>query len=180
MAPIIMLWMVSVEATGKRGTRKGFTLLELITVLGILGLILVIAVPVVSRVRKDADYAEFVTICQTFAQATEQFMLEKGADLTDGDFVDSGSGKIPDGMDPYIREALWNNGHCKQLGGRWDFDDDWGFFGIGTDDPDVSDEELLRIDEKWDDGNLDTGRLRQTRNGRFYYVIMDLAHLDLD
>jgi prepilin-type N-terminal cleavage/methylation domain-containing protein len=171
--------MAQTGAMGHHNPRRGFTLLELITVLGILGLIAAIAIPVVSRVRKDADYAEFVTICQTFAQATEQFMLERGADLTDGDFVDSGSGRIPEGMEPYIKASLWNNGHCKQLGGRWDFDDDWGFFGIGTDNPDVSDAELLRIDEQWDDGNLDTGRLRQTRNGRFYYVIMDLDHLDL-
>lgn len=58
--------------------RKGFTLIELIVVIGIIALLAAIAVPVINGARKSAAITKAKTDLQTITTALEQYRIDHG------------------------------------------------------------------------------------------------------
>jgi len=149
---------------GRNG--KGFTLVEIMVVVIIIGFLASLAIPAFQRARLNVQFTRFVNDARTFAAALETYYLETGIKP-----VDSGTGTLDPDFAPYVKAAAFLE--PASIGGRWDIEsDDSGIgLGVGTHGYTLSQDELLQLDVKFDDGDLSTGRLREIVSGRYYWVV---------
>jgi prepilin-type N-terminal cleavage/methylation domain-containing protein len=130
--------------------RKGFTLVETMVVVGIIGLLTSISVPALQKARTGSTATALANNFRTYAQAFEIHTLEEGIWPPDANH-----GVIPDGMEGQLPRFT----ETTAAGGNWD----WEHMAMGVTagislrasnaDPAT----LERIDDILDDGNLMTG-----------------------
>lgn len=130
----------------------------------IIGLLAALAIPALQRTRLASRQTAFLNDLRIGKDAFEQFALEYGAWPPDG------IAGIPLEMDDYLPATLWSG--RTPIGGRWDWDFDvFGVrAGLSVLLPIQTDEEMMLIDAKIDDGNLSSGNFRQ-RNEGFIYIL---------
>jgi len=150
----------------------GFTLVEILIVVVILGLIAAMIIISLGDSQRETRQTAFVSDLKSFAQAATLFQAKTG------DFLeDSASGELPAGFEDFIDENAWVR--ITPIGGVWDSEfESFGiisalgvhFDGSGStrDDP-----FMAEIDEMLDDGDLATGVFRKIADARYYYVIKD-------
>jgi len=133
--------------------RKGFTLVEIMIVVVIVGLLAAMAIPAFEKARINSQAARIANDFRAFATAFEVQALEEGSWAPDGM-----GNELPPIVEGYIRGTSW--GERAPNGGYWDWElDRLGFVaGVGLstgprDNPAV----FVRVDEILDDGNLATG-----------------------
>ena len=152
------------------GARFGFTLVEILLVVAILGVLASIVVKTFADVTQDAAQTVFATDLKIYAKSAYLFQQETG------DFPeDSGTGVCPAGWEPYIDELKWEAG--TPIGGQWDFEfDSFGMtsgFGVHFQaGPRKDDEYMTGVDLAVDDGNLATGAFQKIADDRYYYVLL--------
>ena len=152
-----------------RRVRSGFTLIEILIVILILGILAAIVIPMFGATAEDARKTAFLSSLRIFAQAADHYELDNGDWLED-----SSTGNVPAGWAPYIDENRWTE--LTPVGGFWDVEtNDNGIthgLGVhfnGVDNP--GDAERVVIDTIYDDGDLTTGRFRKIANDRYYHII---------
>jgi prepilin-type N-terminal cleavage/methylation domain-containing protein len=150
--------------------RRGFTLIEVLIVVIVLGVLATVVIAQFSGVTFDAQQAAFATSARTFIRAAELYKLDHGS------YPDAAApGQVPPGMEPYITVQQWQS--ATPFGGQWDCaSDGFGFtFSLGVFFPPPvqpqEEEYMLRFDQTYDDGNLDTGSFQQMSNSHFFYVV---------
>ncbi|MEO0797200.1 MAG: prepilin-type N-terminal cleavage/methylation domain-containing protein [Verrucomicrobiota bacterium] len=134
--------------TLSRQKPSGFTLIEIMIVVIILGVIITMALPALKAVRERALVSTFVNDFGTFEEAINRYSLEEGeypADTTDALFLE------------YIRNDLVSDRTV--IGGRYFAQDSGTAYEIGVNGYTVNDRIAIMIDEELDDGNLGSGRL---------------------
>lgn len=150
-----------------RGSR-GFSLVELIIVVMIIGVLGAIAIPRLSRGSEGARVNAFVAELNTFAQLIEQVQLETGVQVKD-----STTGRMPSDLKGYLHENSWEG--QTPIGGYWDIErDDNGVtlaVGVHFDKVTVDRDALRSVDEIIDDGNTKTGKFRALSVDRFYLIL---------
>ena len=135
----------------------------------IIGLLASLAIPAFQKIRLNAKFAKFINDARVFAGAVETVYLETGVKP-----IDSSTGKISPEMAEYVREGFFTQE--SPIGGRWDVESDDSniSLGVGVDGYNITKDELLALDTKYDDGDLKTGRLVEiVDNRRYYWVIED-------
>jgi prepilin-type N-terminal cleavage/methylation domain-containing protein len=149
--------------------KKGFTLVEIMITVVIIGLLASFAIPHFYKARMNASFARFMNDVRVFASAVEQLYLESGVKPTD-----TGTGTIQDELAEYVRAGFFTRE--SPIGGHWDVEaDDSGIgLGVGVDGYTISRDELLELDKRFDDGNLQTGRLVEIVANRRYYWVIEL------
>ncbi|WP_309400303.1 type II secretion system protein [Cerasicoccus maritimus] len=154
------------KATRREST--GFTLVEIMVVVVLIGLLAVMAMPAFARVRQAAQNTRFMNDARQFSGAIDTYMLEVG--LPPEDFS---SGEVGSPLDEYIKPSDFLT--QPSIGGVWDIEgDDGGLFyaAVGVDDFTCSMEQIQDIDDKFDDGDTSTGKLQLADGGsRYYWVI---------
>ena len=147
---------------------RAFTLVEIMIVVAIIALLAVLALPSFLRARERTRQAKFMNAVRIAAGAFEMYAAEHGAypaDVTPG--------IVPAGMASYLGTKLdWTA--PTPIGGRWD----WDYMsiaglkvGISALGPKATPEQMLEIDETFDDGNLTTGAFRDFGGGRYSYIL---------
>ena len=146
--------------------RSGFTLVEIMVVVMIVGVLAALAIPAFSRARRNALATRTAQDFRTFEAAFEQYAMQNGHWPTDVN-----RGLVPPGMLPYLRGTAYTQ--VTSVGGFWDWDlNQFGFkAGISIVASDVDEAIVQRIDEILDDGNLATGRFRRTGGERFTLIL---------
>ncbi len=144
---------------------RGFTIVELMIVVVIIGILAAIALPAFYRVRLRTQFGAFANDCRSLAQGAENYMMVTGQYPSD-----TSTGALPDFND-YIRPGMWLDG--SPIGGSWDVEN-FGIGGValmvGVDGHDLDNSELAMLDDFVDDGDLSTGVYQQF-GSRYYYIV---------
>ncbi len=150
--------------SGPPDPRAGFTLVEIMIVVVIIGLLAALAIPAFGRVRAASQNARFISDLRVFAQAFEGYAALNGTWPPN-----AGSGSVPAGMSGDFNESNWRGRNS--VGGRWNWDRNMNVSaGISTTTVTVTDAQMRDIDAKIDDGNLCTG-LFQKFDTRFTFIL---------
>lgn len=148
--------------------RRGFTLVEIMIVVVIIGLLAALAVPAFQKVQQRSQVSRFANDIRVFAQGLETLMLELG-ELPG----DPGSGSLAGGhaaLADYINGGKYTQ--PTSLGGVWDIDS--GDFGVrcvvgvdlGGAPTALQLANLQSVDALSDDGDLSTGSFRGFNGNR--------------
>jgi prepilin-type N-terminal cleavage/methylation domain-containing protein len=149
--------------------RGGFTLVEILIVVVILGILAAIVLPAIADVTTETKRSAFVTDLTQFQKAAQVYMAR------DGYLEDSSSGNLPSGLEQYVNPDEFENG--TPLGGVWDVE--FGSHGVtsalgvhfdGT-GATRDDAFMTVVDEMLDDGDLTTGGFRKLADQRYYALL---------
>jgi prepilin-type N-terminal cleavage/methylation domain-containing protein len=148
--------------------RAGFTLVEIMIVVVLIGLLCMMAIPALNRVREKSQRTRFISDLRTFSQAFETYNMQNGVWPPN-----AGTGVLPTGMTAQdIKVAAWTT-QKNSLGGRWNWDQNnfGAIAAISTTNVTASDATMLKIDRQIDDGDLTSGMFQ--KNGtRFVYMLL--------
>ena len=149
--------------------RQGFTLIEIMVVVFVLGVLAALMVPAFTRYMHNTKATTFAKDISTLAAAGNQYAMESGLWVED-----SASGTFPPELEGYFSQRKFELG--SSLGGVWDFENyDLGDFtsAVGVHGPNLGDEIFAMVDQRIDDGNLRTGIFQKLASDRYYLVIED-------
>lgn len=153
--------------------RRAFSLVELVIVAVVVGLLVALAVPRLSRAAHSAAEHSFARELRVFADAVALYYAENPAAAV---LEDSNTGELPAGLEGYLDAAAWADG--TPLGGGWDHENQAiGFTaGLGVVFGDTSRVDAMRrVDALIDDGDLRAGSFQtatnQYLNTRFYFDV---------
>jgi len=143
----------------------GFTLVEIMIVVAIIGLLAMMALPSLQKARIQSQNTAFINDLRIIAGAVETCIIETRAYPSDRNV-----GSMPPELVPYLTSMNWSK--PTPIGGSWDYCGTvWGIkCGIGVYLPSRTAAEMVAIDAKIDDGNLNTGHFRQL-NGQYVDII---------
>jgi general secretion pathway protein G len=145
----------------------GFTIAEVLIVCAIIGMLASIAIPNFIEARTAAQNARFKSNMRVASDIFSMYTLAESKYPPD-----STPGRIPLGMTEYLSRFPWEE--ATAIGGHWDWDYRQLQFGckagVSVHKPSRTDDQMLAIDRKIDDGNLYTGHFRKRSNG-FIYVV---------
>jgi len=87
----------------KHTSKKGFTLVEIMIVVVIIGLLAAMAIPAFQKVREDSRTSAMVNDARQLASAAQQFMLENNVDTVAVAYT-ADTGAIGDPLTDYVRQ----------------------------------------------------------------------------
>lgn len=157
----------STSSAPPRRSARGFSLIEIMIAVVIIGLLVTIAVPAFVKIRQRSLNARFVSDLRVFAQAFESYAALNGSWP-----ASTGPGAMPTGMtEDDLKSGAWTTTR-NSVGGRWSWD--VGSFGvtaaITTENVTATDAQMAQIDAQIDDGQLNSG-LFQKNSGRFVFAL---------
>jgi prepilin-type N-terminal cleavage/methylation domain-containing protein len=145
--------------------RGGFTLVEIMIVVVIIGLLAAMAIPAFQRVQRRSQNNRFISDLRVFTQAFETYCLENG-----GWPPNVGPAMVPAGLSGALQVSVWTAPTV--VGGRWNYDR--GINGISVavscSGTGIDDVRMQEIDALLDDGDLSTGRFQQI-GGRYMSIL---------
>ena len=155
----------------RAGHRDGFTLVEILIVVVILGILAAIVVPQFASAADSAREGSCATTLNNLASAVEVYRARNNAWPPD-----TSTGTWENALDGLIREEEFEA--TTPIGGNWDIEiNENGIVAavgihFGGSAP-SSTAGLIEIDRILDDGDLSTGSFREIRSNGWYLVIAE-------
>ena len=143
----------------------GFTLVEIMIVVVIIGILAALAIPTLMRLQRQTQNNRFINDLRIFTQAYETYVTQNGIWP-----ASSGPGVVPPGMSGMLRDANWNA--PTSVGGSWNWDNNVNGItaAISVSGVTADDALMTEIDAKIDDGDLSTGLFIKANN-RYTYIL---------
>lgn len=146
--------------TARRFSRPGFTLVEIMVVVVIIGLLAAVAIPAFNRVQQKSRLSAFLNDLRKIEDAVNLYAQERGSFPPDYD----GGIVVPE-LSPYLTKP--NFTISTPLGGFWDWDNHPGYVRISVAPITAANAQL--VDTAIDDGNLSTGKVTHDGSALRYY-----------
>jgi len=147
----------------KGDPRQGFTLVEIMIVVAIIGLLAAISVPAFAKARRRSQIGVLKNDLRIFVDAFQLYALEHQNQYP----PDQEPGVFPTNMVGYLDEGTWVAGPV--MGGEYEWHWCAGFSEFMIALHDAGDRALMQtIDTEIDDGNLATGNFIAYA-GDYYY-----------
>ena len=148
----------------KERTTAGFTLVEIMIVVTIIGLLAALALPALGRMKVRATTTRYLADVRQIRDGAERYALENG------NFPPNGVAGLHEALRTYVPDKLF--GTTTPIGGVWDWDFEQNGFraAVSVYQPTATTEQLRAIDRAIDDGVLTTG-LFQTATNKAIYVL---------
>lgn len=148
--------------------RRGFTLLELLIVVILLGILSAIAIPMFVDQSDSVGHAAFISSLKAMESSFQQYFALNLAYPRD-----VARGTRPSEMAEYFNTSTWTQE--TPIGGKWDYEGNVLRItaGISVVDSGKSAEYMAEIDQKFDNGNLGSGRFRAMSTSRYTFVLAD-------
>jgi len=143
--------------------RRGFTLVEIMIVVVIIGLLAALAIPAFQRVREKTRISRVANDLRIFAQAFETYMMEYGtwpADVAPGVIPTELVGRLPN----TFRQRT-------PLGGQYEWDNEVGLKSITLYQLTATVATVTKLDQMIDDGNPSTGNFQY--NGTEWHWLLE-------
>ena len=149
----------------RTGSKRGFTLVEIMLVCVIIGIMAMLSYPLIARNRSNAAGARFINDLRQAVHAFELQALQTGYYP-----LDSGPGIMPPGMEDVLRRPMWDRE--TPIGGTWDWavDQDGIYASVRVVSPTFSPSMLQVIDLRFDDGDLSTGSFQSIGDDVAYII----------
>ncbi|MEO0795082.1 MAG: type II secretion system protein [Verrucomicrobiota bacterium] len=147
--------------------RAAFTLVEMMVVVVVIGILAAMILPAFVRVRQSAQNTRFINDARQFGAALDIYMTEVG--LAPDDFS---SGAILSPLDEYIKPSDFSG--TSPIGGVWDIeggDSGIWYAAVGVHNFTIDADQVQKIDDTYDDGNLSTGRIQADGGSRIYWIV---------
>lgn len=149
-----------------RNNQRGFTLIELIIVVAIIGVLAAIAIPQYTNYRMASYVISTASDLRNFKIAFDSYAFEHGTYPDDSHIV------LPPGtgLDKIISDGIWLKPTL--LGGNynWEGPDAYPYAGVAILGATVPTSIMEQLDARLDDGDLSTGKFRLTPNGRHTFI----------
>lgn len=161
---------MSFPLRSKFRSSAGFTLVEIMIVVVIIGLLAALAIPAFKRNQRASQNARVVNDFRAFTQAFEIYNSQNGTWPNN-----ASPGQIPSApvsMSGDFRAVTWQA--TTAVGGRWNWDKDivaGVVAGVSISNFTCDLTQLAEIDAKLDDGNLATGLFLLTQPARVTLVL---------
>jgi len=148
--------------------KSAFTLVEIMVVVAIISLLAALAVPMFKKIKVSSENARLASDLRTFANLMDIFITETGAYPED-----SSSGVIPRGLDQYVNPQQW--AVEPSIGGVWDVEyNSYNVISaVGVHRYTVEEEQIQLFDQRFDDGNLSSGKFRKIAGDRYYCIVAE-------
>lgn len=142
----------------------GFTLVEIMVVVAIIGLLLLMALPAFRKARMSSQNTRFLSDTRGFRAGIESYTLAEGQYPPE-----SAAGALPAGLDDYIKVSDFSQ--TTSIGGSWKIETGAVALAVGAFGHTATNEQLQLMDDNYDDGNLGSGQLRTIAGG--YFLILE-------
>jgi prepilin-type N-terminal cleavage/methylation domain-containing protein len=153
----------------------GFSLVEIMVVIGIISLLVALAVPAALKIRRRSQATATANDLRVFAAAFDGYAQERGAWPAEAD-----AGVMPPEMVDRIKDAAWNR--LTPIGGRYNWDFNQMHYGTRykaviqisstTDASLIQDVDLWEaLDRAIDDGDLMAGNFRLGTDDEPIFII---------
>ena len=163
----------SPESAARRESQSGFTLIEILVVVLVIGIIASIAVTAYTRQIDKARVAATAGDLKTFhtgflSYATDRNQFPPDSHLQAPYHLPNGAG-----VEPYLPVRRWAGE--TPLGGfyNWEGPNNYPYAGISLFEATAEPSVMAMLDERIDDGDLSTGIFRITPNSRYTYIIAE-------